>query len=210
MTEPAKKKRRGRPPARDRAGADPNVTLIKKYGNRRLYDTRRSRYVTLDDLVEVIARGEEIQVLDAQTGEDLTKRVMTQIILHEEERKRLNLLPMSFLRKLIQYRDESLREFFQKYMSLSLDLFMQAQKDMERRMEGFGAGFDPATMSAFFPWLQTASGPRQAVPPQPPPPQPPPTAQPQPPKPGQPGEAVADELAELHRKLADLESRLKR
>ena len=73
-----------------------------------------------------MARGEEMKVVDAKTGEDITKRVMTQIILHEEEQKRLNLLPLSFLKKLIQYRDEHLREYFQKYMSLSLDTFMQA------------------------------------------------------------------------------------
>jgi polyhydroxyalkanoate synthesis repressor PhaR len=152
MAEAPKKKRRGRPPAREAAGADPNVTLIKKYGNRRLYDTSRSKYVTLDDLVEIVARGEEMKVVDAQTGEDLTKRVMTQIILHEEEQKRLNLLPLSFLKKLIQYRDESLREFFQKYMSLSLDMFMKAQKDV--------SGFDPSqTMSGFFPWMKPQASP---------------------------------------------------
>src|SRR5262245_37885982 len=150
MAEAPKKKRRGRPPAREAAGADPNVTLIKKYGNRRLYDTRRSRYVTLDDLVEIVARGEEMKVIDAQTGEDLTKRVMTQLILHEEEQKRLNLLPLSFLKKLIQYRDESLREFFQKYMSLSLDMFMKAQKDV--------SGYDPSqAMTSFFPWMKTTT-----------------------------------------------------
>jgi len=156
MAEAPKKKRRGRPPAREAAGADPNVTLIKKYGNRRLYDTRRSKYVTLDDLVEIVARGEEMKVVDAQNGEDLTKRVMTQIILHEEEQKRLNLLPLSFLKKLIQYRDESLREFFQKYMSLSLDMFMKAQKDASRGFEGF----DPnQAMSSFFPWMKMPASP---------------------------------------------------
>src|SRR5688500_1944294 len=101
------KKKRGRPPkaAKGKIAASTaeggEVTLIKKYGNRRLYDTRRSRYVTLEDLVEVIARGEEIQVIDATSGDDVTKRVMTQIILQEEESHHLNLLPLAFLKKLI-------------------------------------------------------------------------------------------------------------
>ena len=180
MAEAPKKKRRGRPPAREAAGADPNVTLIKKYGNRRLYDTRRSRYVTLDDLVEIVARGEEMRVVDAQTGEDLTKRVMTQIILHEEEQKRLNLLPLSFLKKLIQYRDESLREFFQKYMSLSLDMFMKAQKDMSRGMEGYDPTQAAQTMSSFFPWMKPQASPEAA------------------------------ELDELRKKLAELEKKMKK
>ena len=101
MTAPAKKKR-GRPPGRtsaSRTGAteaprDANATLIKKYGNRRLYDTKRSRYVTLEQLRDVIAKGEEIQVVEETTGEDVTKRVMTQIILQEEESEHLNLLPV--------------------------------------------------------------------------------------------------------------------
>lgn len=180
MAEAPKKKRRGRPPAREAAGADPNVTLIKKYGNRRLYDTRRSRYVTLDDLVEIVARGEEMRVVDAQTGEDLTKRVMTQIILHEEEQKRLNLLPLSFLKKLIQYRDESLREFFQKYMSLSLDMFMKAQKDVSRGMEGFDPTQAAQAMSTFFPWVKPQASPEAA------------------------------ELDELRKKLAELEKKMKK
>ena len=112
MTDTPKKKR-GRPPKARPATARavdplpelPNVTRIKKYGNRRLYDTKRSRYVTLEELKEVISKGEEIQVVEETTGEDVTKRVMTQIILQEDESKHLNLLPLNFLKRLIQYRD---------------------------------------------------------------------------------------------------------
>ncbi len=98
-------------------------TIIKKYGNRRLYDTRRSRYVTLEEVLEIVAAGEEIQVVDAKTGEDLTKRVVTKIIFLEEQRRNLDLLPLAFLRKLVQHRDDSLREFYQKYLALSLDVY---------------------------------------------------------------------------------------
>jgi polyhydroxyalkanoate synthesis repressor PhaR len=120
--------RRGRPPGRDRL--DPAVTLIKKYGNRRLYDTRRSRYVTLEEVLEVIAAGEDIKVVDAKTGEDLTKRVVTKIIFLEEQRRNLDLLPLAFLRKLVQHRDDSLREFYQKYLALSLDVYRSSQQKM--------------------------------------------------------------------------------
>ncbi len=124
---------RGRPPLR--ADLDPGVTLIKKYGNRRLYDTRRSRYVTLEDVLEVVATGEEIKVVDAKSGEDLTKMVMTKIIFLEEERRHLDILPLGFLKKLLQHRDDSLREFYQKYLSLSLEVFMSRQQQIGRQME---------------------------------------------------------------------------
>jgi polyhydroxyalkanoate synthesis repressor PhaR len=112
------------------------VTLIKKYGNRRLYDTRRSCYVTLEELTEVIAAGDEtIKVVDAKTGEDLTKPVMTKIILLEEERRHLNLLPLSFLRKLIQHRAEPIHEFYQRYLTLALDVFVRGQREVESRLD---------------------------------------------------------------------------
>ena len=101
-------KPRGRPPGRDKL--DPSLTLIKKYGNRRLYDTRRSRYVTLEELAETIAAGEEVRVIDARTGENLTKRVVAKIIFLEEERRGLDLLPLPFLCKLVQHGDRSAPE----------------------------------------------------------------------------------------------------
>jgi polyhydroxyalkanoate synthesis repressor PhaR len=78
--------------------------LIKKYGNRRLYDTRRSRYITLEELAGSIVAGEEVRVVDSKSGEDLTKRVVTKLILLEEQRRRTELLPLSFLRKLLMHR----------------------------------------------------------------------------------------------------------
>ena len=124
-----KPRRRGRPPGRDRL--DPSLTLVKKYGNRRLYDTRRSRYVTLEELCETIAAGEDIKVIDAKTGEDLTKRVVTKIIFLEEERRGLDLLPLAFLRKLIQHRDDTLREFYQRYLALSLEAYRSSKQQLE-------------------------------------------------------------------------------
>ena len=86
--------------------APAGVRLIRKYGNRRLYDTRTSRYVTLGDLVEVFAGEEDIKVQGAVSGEDLTKRVLAQAILFEEDRRRTTILPVKLLRDLLRQRIE--------------------------------------------------------------------------------------------------------
>jgi polyhydroxyalkanoate synthesis repressor PhaR len=86
--------------------APAGIRLIRKYGNRRLYDTRTSRYVTLGDLVEVFAGEEEVKVADAVSGEDLTKRVLAQAILFEESRRRTQILPVGLLRALLRHRGD--------------------------------------------------------------------------------------------------------
>lgn len=86
--------------------APAGVRLIRKYGNRRLYDTRTSRYVTLGDLVEVFAGEEEVKVVDAVSGEDLTKRVLAQAILFEEGRRRTTILSVKLLRDLLRHRGD--------------------------------------------------------------------------------------------------------
>jgi polyhydroxyalkanoate synthesis repressor PhaR len=86
--------------------APAGVRLIRKYGNRRLYDTRESRYVTLGDLVDVFGSEEEVKVVDAVSGEDLTKRVLAQAILFEESRRRTQILPVKLLRDLLRHRGE--------------------------------------------------------------------------------------------------------
>src|SRR5262245_30466158 len=94
--------------------APAGVRLIRKYGNRRLYDTHTSRYVTLGDLVEVFAGEEEVKVVDAVSGEDLTKRVLAQAILFEEDRRRLTILPTALLRGLLRHRGEATREGYDR------------------------------------------------------------------------------------------------
>ena len=84
-------------------------TVIKKYANRRLYNTGTSTYVTLDDLAQMVKRGEDIQVIDNRTKEDLTAVTLTQIIL-EEEKARHSVLPLTFLKRIIQQSGESLSE----------------------------------------------------------------------------------------------------
>lgn len=100
--------------------------LVKRYSNRRLYDTKNSRYVTLADLAEQIREGEDVQVVDAKSGEDLTQSTLTQIIM--ESRGAAKLLPIPLLTQLIRLGDASLAEFMGRYMSVALALYLQAKR----------------------------------------------------------------------------------
>jgi polyhydroxyalkanoate synthesis repressor PhaR len=100
------------------------MLLVKKYPNRRLYDTRHSRYITLDDLERTIRSGEDVTVQDAQDGRDLTQETLTQIIL---DRGGGRLLPATLLMRLIRLDDAALGEFLTRYVSWALDLYVQAK-----------------------------------------------------------------------------------
>jgi polyhydroxyalkanoate synthesis repressor PhaR len=104
--------------------------VIKRYSNRKLYDTQESRYVTLEEIEEMIRAGREISVVDAASGEDLTSVTLTQIIL-ENERTRRATLPAAFLHQLIKH-GESWQDFVQKSMRSSLEGMISSQRDMER------------------------------------------------------------------------------
>src|SRR6201993_120440 len=113
---------------------------IKKYANRRLYNTQTSSYVTLDHLCEMVKDGADFEVRDARTGEDITRSVLTQIIF-EEEAKGQNLLPVRFLRQLIKFYGDSLQAFVPGYLDLSMESFTKNQEEMRNRMaEAFGGG----------------------------------------------------------------------
>jgi len=123
----------------ERANADGPV-VIKKYANRRLYNTQTSSYVTLDHLCEMVKAGTEFEVRDARSGEDITRSVLTQIIF-EEEAKGQNLLPIRFLRQLIRLYGDSLQAFVPGYLDLSMESFTKNQEAMRTRMaEAFGGG----------------------------------------------------------------------
>jgi polyhydroxyalkanoate synthesis repressor PhaR len=96
-----------------------NPLLLKKYTNRRLYDTEKSAYVTLDYVTETIRRGRPIEVRDAKTGEDVTSAILTQIVL-EEARKKKYLLPPPLLYLIIQYGENVLTDFFEKYLEQTI------------------------------------------------------------------------------------------
>jgi polyhydroxyalkanoate synthesis repressor PhaR len=123
----------------ERSAADGPV-IIKKYANRRLYNTQTSSYVTLDHLCEMVKEGTEFEVRDARTGDDITRSVLTQIIF-EEEGKGQNLLPIRFLRQLIRFYGDSLQAFVPGYLDLSMESFTKNQEAMKNRVaEAFGGG----------------------------------------------------------------------
>ena len=104
--------------------------VIKRYSNRKLYDTQESRYVTLEEIEEMIRAGREISVADATSGDDLTSVTLTQIILENERNRRAN-LPSAFLHQLIKH-GEAWQDFVQRTMRSSLEGFVSSQRDMER------------------------------------------------------------------------------
>lgn len=112
---------------------DGGKIVIKKYANRRLYDTSASRYVTLDHLRELVRANAEFEVVDAKTGEDLTRGVLAQIIF-EEEAKGENLLPVDFLRQLIRFYGDSMQAFVPGYLSMSMEGFARQQEAMREKM----------------------------------------------------------------------------
>ncbi|MEE2566345.1 polyhydroxyalkanoate synthesis repressor PhaR [Hyphobacterium marinum] len=123
-----------------------DAIVIKKYANRRLYDTSSSKYVTLDHLRDLVKRDIEFTVVDAKSGEDLTRGVLAQIIF-EEEAKGANLLPLAFLRQLIGFYGDSLQTVVPGYLQMSMESFAQQQEAMRERFAG--AMSNPATaMSA--------------------------------------------------------------
>ena len=120
-------------------GSAGEATVIKKYANRRLYNTATSSYVTLDFLADMVKNGDDFVVYDAKTGEDITHSVLTQIIF-EEESKGQNLLPIQFLRQLIKFYGDSLQNFVPSYLEMSMDAFSRNQEELRQRMrDTFGA-----------------------------------------------------------------------
>lgn len=189
--------------------------LIKKYGNRRLYDTEDSRYITLDELAAKIRAGAEVRVIDAKTNEDLTQVTLTQLIV---EGGSARLLPVGLLTQMIRLGDDALGEFFSRYVTAALDLYLQAKRGVQQlgsynplaqlpmaatdalqrlwMANPFAAGFAP-------PQGFGAPPPGYGYPPPAPPPQP----QPQPP----PEEAPprADDVADLRRELEELKAAMR-
>ena len=112
----------------------PEKITIKKYANRRLYNTATSKYVTLDDLAEMVKSGVEFVVVDAKSGDDITRSVLTQIIF-DEENKGQNLLPIKFLRQLIGFYGDSLQSVVPNYLEYSMNAFAQNQENMREKMQ---------------------------------------------------------------------------
>lgn len=114
-------------------------TIIKKYANRRLYNTGTSTYVTLEDLAVMVKGEEDFVVFDAKTGEDITRSVLTQIIF-EQEGKGQNLLPVTFLRQLIRFYGDSMQGLVPSFLEYSMTSLTKEQEKLRSQMsEAFGA-----------------------------------------------------------------------
>ena len=120
-------------PNSDKQGGNTPV-VVKKYANRRLYNTATSSYVTLDDLARMIKDGGDFVAYDAKTGEDLTRQVLTQIIV-EQEQKGQNLLPISFLRQLISLYGDSMQFLVPGYLEQAMLAFARNQEQIRRNLE---------------------------------------------------------------------------
>jgi len=130
-----------RPPMSQASGTEKPPVTIKKYANRRLYNTGTSSYVTLDDLAQMVKDGGEFVVYDAKTGEDITRSVLTQIIV-EEEQKGHNLLPISFLRQLISFYGDSMQWMVPRYLENAMKTFAHNQEQVRKNLhETFGGLF---------------------------------------------------------------------
>src|SRR4051795_8303760 len=118
--------------------ADP--VTIKKYANRRLYNTGTSTYVTLEDLATMVKSGEDFVVYDAKTNEDITRSVLTQIIFEQENKEGTqNLLPINFLRQLIRFYGDSMQMLVPRYLEVSIDsLTKEQQKFRDQMSQAFG------------------------------------------------------------------------
>jgi polyhydroxyalkanoate synthesis repressor PhaR len=155
------------------------ATLVKKYGNRRLYDTGDSRYITLEELQAKVRAGTDVRIVDAQTGEDLTQATLAQIILESNSAK---FLPIPLLNQLVRLGDDALAEFFGRYVSSALELYLQAKRGAQAL-----ASVNP--LAQF--WMNNPFGGYGAAPPPPPPAYEPPPSR-------------DDDIAELRRELEEL------
>jgi polyhydroxyalkanoate synthesis repressor PhaR len=115
--------------------------VIKKYANRRLYNTGTSTYVTLEDLAAMVKRGEDFVVVDAKSGEDITRSVLTLIIFEQENKAGQNLLPANFLRQLIRFYGDSMQMLVPRYLEVSIESLTREQEKFRQQMsQAFGTG----------------------------------------------------------------------
>jgi polyhydroxyalkanoate synthesis repressor PhaR len=120
-----------------------DVTIIKKYANRRLYHTEISQYITLDDVGDMVRKGEDLKVVDARTGQDLTRTILTQIIV-EQEAKGESLLPIKFLREVIRMYSNNMRPMIPHYLDQTIDTLLNNQEELSKY---WGNSMDPKAIT---------------------------------------------------------------
>jgi polyhydroxyalkanoate synthesis repressor PhaR len=123
----------------------PNPVIVKKYANRRLYNTESSSYITLDNLAEMVRENRDFVVFDAKSGEDITRSVLTQIIV-EEEGKGKAMLPTNFLRQLIGFYGDNMQSVVPRYLEQAMSSFAKQQESMRAAMQKTAAAFMPPGM----------------------------------------------------------------
>jgi len=124
--------------------------ILKKYANRRLYDTDKSKYVTLNEVAERIRSGQQVEVVDAKTKADVTAFILTQIVLEEAKNKNV-LLPVPFLYLIIQYGDTVLVDFFDNYLQQAINSYLVYKSSMDDQFKKWldmGMGFSEATQKS--------------------------------------------------------------
>ena len=176
------------------SGSGDDVVIIKKYANRRLYDTESSSYITLERLAEMVRQKREFKVVDARSGEDITHNVLTQIIMDEESRGE-TLLPVSFLRQLIGlYGGGQMQSMLPQYLEASLEAFQRNQSQMRDALAGaFTANPFAELARRNMELFQSAGRPAAAADPSP--------------AEGAPGD---DEIERLRAQLADLQAKVEK
>ena len=116
--------------------AAPDCVVIKRYGNRRLYNTETKGYVTYQDIIAIVRSGYDVRVVDSASDEDVTKAVLIQAIL-EEEKNQKNLLPLPFLFQLLRSEDGAAKDFFSNYLASSFEAYLKTKEEFDRRFRGF-------------------------------------------------------------------------
>jgi polyhydroxyalkanoate synthesis repressor PhaR len=117
--------------------------LIKKYSNRRLYDTQTSTYITLDDVREMVCKNIEFEVRDAKTNEDLTRQILTQIIFEQELNGSDSVMPINFLKRLITMYDNKMSEFLPYYLEGSMEAFIANQEKLNEQFKDVWSKYYP-------------------------------------------------------------------
>jgi polyhydroxyalkanoate synthesis repressor PhaR len=120
--------------------------VIKKYANRRLYNTGTSTYVTLEDLAGMVKAGEDFIVYDAKTGEEITRSVLAQIIFEQENKEGQNLLPIAFLRQLIRFYGDSMQMLVPRYLEVSIDSLTREQEKFRHQVSNAFGGSPLGTL----------------------------------------------------------------
>lgn len=169
------------------AESNPEPTLIRRYPNRRFYDTSRSGHITLEEIRDIVSEGQDIKVEDSKSGEDITTKVLTQIIL-EFDAPKLDVFPKEMLYELIRFNDRMVGEFFDNYFKKAFSSFMESQKQFESLFR------QTQLLNPFFSPFSGNGEDRKA---------------PEPQANDREAEALKQELNDLRRELADVRQQLK-